>query len=180
MSKWRPIETAAVDADEVLVPRMIEESPPELSKLVGDFSSKMQARLDEKEAEGFGGWDEPGAVEEYSMMRRIHQSIVKSKWVDVANFAMMIDYHSKPVGPLEPKMIEATDEVRRKYVMPEGAVFSHHPTGSRLLSREYWWDHPERDGPSQVFHYPASAGLVPRERQWRDVTDEPKPCGKEA
>lgn len=52
------------------------------------FSKEMQDRLAEKEEEGFVGWDD----EMYGdlIVYKLNSAVRNGKWVDVANFAMML------------------------------------------------------------------------------------------
>jgi hypothetical protein len=66
---------------------------------------------------------------------------------------------------LVPRMIQATDETRRLYEMPEGAQSSTIPCGW-VACQLRWWDDLSQSL-EHIIQYPANAVLVPREHKWR-------------
>lgn len=55
-----------------------------------EFVKEMHDRLEEKQAKYGDDWREPGQGVEFRLQRMLHDAEYMGKWVDVANFAMML------------------------------------------------------------------------------------------
>ncbi len=58
----------------------------DLWELLSSAQRRQIARLQNKEAKGWDGWDDP--QNKTSMMEALHDNIKKKQWIDVMNFAM--------------------------------------------------------------------------------------------
>ena len=63
-----------------------------LNKVFDDFTANMRKRLNQKEQEGFTGWDKQKDLFERAIVKLTDPNITKKDCVDVANFAMFIAY----------------------------------------------------------------------------------------
>jgi len=62
---------------------------------IEDFAAEMKARMDRKAEQGVFGWTDPELVPTPELRRRAHLALESGKYVDVANFAMILDWRSK-------------------------------------------------------------------------------------
>ena len=56
---------------------------------VNDFCDVMQVRMNIKAREGWQGWNNP--ANQALFEQRLQESVAKQEWVNVANYAMMLE-----------------------------------------------------------------------------------------
>ncbi|MFA5158722.1 MAG: hypothetical protein WC451_06090 [Patescibacteria group bacterium] len=64
----------------------------DLFNALSNFVDKMEARLIQKEKEGFFGWDDEAHLSNIELLGRITKALGERKYVDAANMCMMLDY----------------------------------------------------------------------------------------
>lgn len=69
------------------------------SHAVDEFAKVMKARLAEKRAQGFGGWEQKDLLSEDQLSRLFHKLVCKGSPVDVANLAMMLHVRGEKIVP---------------------------------------------------------------------------------
>lgn len=101
---------------------------------VDRFATAMKAKLASKRAEGYGGWDDPGACAVEDLCRLLVEHVAKGDPVDVGNFAMMIHQRgerivTRPASDILTWRDEGHRIVAVSQVHEVGAVFP--PGGQR-------------------------------------------------
>jgi hypothetical protein len=56
------------------------------------FAAAMKAKLAEKRAQGYGGWDDPARCKVDTLARCLADHLFKGDMVDIGNFAMMLHH----------------------------------------------------------------------------------------
>ena len=67
---------------------MSEPHPDDIA--VDRFAAAMKAKLAEKRARGYGGWDNPSACKVHDLARQLIEHLPKGDPVDIGNLAMML------------------------------------------------------------------------------------------
>jgi len=64
-----------------------------LQKALTAFHSKCITKFNQKETQGYTGWDEPSeAISDELLEERMKENIMSEDWVDVSNIAMILNY----------------------------------------------------------------------------------------
>lgn len=70
---------------------------------VDRFASLMKAKLAQKRAEGYGGWDDPSRCTTAHLSQLLIKHVAKGDPLDVANFAMMLHQRGARIDANEPQ-----------------------------------------------------------------------------
>lgn len=70
---------------------------------VDRFARLMKAKLAQKRAEGYGGWDDPAQCTTAHLSRLLVKHVAKGDPLDVANFAMMLHQRGARIEAQEPQ-----------------------------------------------------------------------------
>lgn len=127
---WMPrnldarVEVRVTDIDEILrelvrVTTLAAERaapPPPVQHsddvAVDRFAAVMKAKLAQKRAEGYGGWDDPEQCPVERLAELLHKHVSKGDPIDVANFAMMLHCRGGRTTPPVQQDDEALEVLR--------------------------------------------------------------------
>lgn len=158
LQQWETRSCNALPTDAMLINRHIRELQAVLAiaatpqhpddAAVDRFSAAMKAKLANKRAEGYGGWDDPAQCTAEHLSNLLRRSVLQGDPVDAANFAMMLQQRSSPIlrQKLDVELIAAINAAPKGahgVVIDGNPVFINRGTSSEVYAAMAAYEHLE-------------------------------------